>query len=217
MLNKRICTIYELKDYLKNTVSERRYIHSLGVAKTAKELLEKYDCTAAIETWEGFSAPIFCGIAHDLARELSDALILQYCEKKRLTLTKEEIVSPVLAHGLVSAHIAKELCGDYPSSWERAIIVHTTGATNMDDLALALFNADFIEPSRRFMTEERRAYYLSAPSLSACAYRILCDMLDHWKSSGNFEPSASAQAMKSELEAKGCDVGRYPWNEDWRK
>ena len=217
MLSKKICTIEELKAYLKNTVSERRYIHSLGVAETTKNLLEKYGCQACPDEFNGFFAPIFCGIAHDLARELSDASIVQYCEKNGLILTKEELVSPLLAHGLVSSHMAKELCGDYPSSWKRAITVHTTGAANMDDLALALFSADFIEPSRRYMTEERRSYYLSAPSLSACAYRILCDMIDHWKNSGKFEPSETSKAMKAELEAKGCDVGRFPWKEDWRK
>ncbi len=217
MLNKRICTIEELKDYLKKTVSERRYIHSLGVAETTNILLEKYNCSLLEPSWNGFSAPFFCGIAHDLARELSDSSIMQYCEKNGLKLTQEELVSPVLAHGLVSSHMAKELCGQYPSSWERAIIVHTTGSANMDDLALALFSADFIEPSRRFMTSQRRSYYLSAPSLSSCAYRILCDMIDHWKSCGNFEPSESAKAMKVELEAKGCALGRFPWEKDWRK
>jgi HD superfamily phosphohydrolase YqeK len=212
-----ICTTEMLEQHLKNTVSERRYIHSFGVAQTTKMLLEKYGCQACPNEWNGFSAPIFCGLAHDLARELSDSSILQYCEKNGLTLTKGEIVSPVLAHGLVSAHMAKELCGDYPASWERAIIVHTVGNSNMDDLALALFSADFIEPSRRFMTEERRSYYLSAPNLASCAYRILCDMLDHWKKSGSFEPSEEAKLMKAELEAKGCAEGRFPWAEDWRK
>lgn len=217
MLSKKICTIEDLRQYLKNTVSERRYIHSLGVAETTCKLLDKYHCSILEPVWNGFSAPVFCGIAHDLARELSDAEIVHYCEKNGLELTKEERVSPVLAHGLVSSHIAKELCGQYPSSWQRAIIVHTTGDANMDDLALALFSADFIEPSRRFMTDQRRAYYLSSPSLGSCAYRILCDMIDHWKSCGNFEPSESAKAMKAELEAKGCDTGRFPWAEDWRK
>lgn len=217
MSETTIYTTEELGLYLKDTVSERRYIHSLGVAQTAKRLLEKYDLKASPNEWNGFSAPIFCGLAHDLARELSDSSILQYCEKNGLILTKEEMISPVLAHGLVSAHMAKELCGDYPSSWERAIIVHTVGNSNMDDLALALFSADFIEPSRRFMTEARRAYYLSSPNLASCAYRILCDMLDHWKKSGSFEPSEAAKLMKAELEAKGCAEGQFPWAEDWRK
>ncbi len=213
----KICTIEELKEYLKRTVSERRYIHSLGVAQTTEMLLEKYGCKGCPSEWNGFVAPAFCGISHDLARELSDSSILEYCEKNGLKLSKEDLVSPVLAHGLVSSHLAKELCGSYPASWKKAIIAHTTGSADMDDLALALFSADFIEPSRRFMTNERRAYYLCAPSLGACAYRILCDMMDHWKQSGNFEPSEGSKAMKAQLEAQGCAEGRFPWAEDWRK
>ncbi len=217
MSKTTICTVEELEAYLKNTVSEHRYIHSLGVAQTAKMLLEKYGCQASPEQWKGFCAPVFCGLAHDLARELPDSSILEYCEKNDLTLTKEELASPVLAHGLVSSDMVKKLCGDYPASWERAIIVHTVGSSNMDDLALALFSADFIEPSRRFMTDQRRAYYLSSPNLASCAYRILCDMIDHWKERGNFEPSEQAKSMMAELEAKGCAQGRFPWNENWRK
>ncbi len=217
MSKPMICTVEELEEYLKNTVSERRYIHSVGVAQTTKMLLEKYGCKANPKQWNGFCAPIFCGLAHDLARELSDDSIVQYCKENGLSLAKEEIATPVLAHGLVSADMAKKLCGDYPSSWERAIRVHTVGSTNMDDLALALFSADFIEPSRRFMTDERRSYYLSASDLASCAYRILCDMLDHWKKSGNFEISEDAKQMKAELEERGCAEGRFPWAEDWRK
>lgn len=212
-----IYTAEELKEYLKNTVSERRYLHSIGVAQTAARLLEKYQCQTSPKEWNNFSAPIFCGLAHDLARELSDASILEYCEKNGLTLSKEEIDSPVLAHGLVSSHMAKNLCGNYPPSWENAIVVHTLGSSNMDALALAIFSADFIEPSRRFMTEQRRAYYLSAPNLETCAYWILCDMINHWKETNSFDLSDKTIAMKRELENKGCAHGYSPWATSWRK
>ena len=67
MSKPMICTVEELEEYLKNTVSERRYIHSVGVAQTTKMLLEKYGCKANPEQWDGFCAPIFCGLAHDLS------------------------------------------------------------------------------------------------------------------------------------------------------
>lgn len=214
-----ICTVEELKEHLKNTVSERRYIHSLGVAQTTERLLKNYRQEGNPSRWGNFSASEFCGLAHDLAREFSDASILEYCEKNNLTLTKDELTSPVLAHGLVASDQVKKLCGNYPASWEKAIVVHTTGASNMDALALAVFIADFIEPSRRFMTEQRRAYYLSAPTIESCAYWILCDMIRHWTEDGTlkFELSEATKAMKRELEAKGCEQGYIPWTTDWRK
>ncbi|MBQ4500583.1 MAG: hypothetical protein II962_01970, partial [Spirochaetales bacterium] len=83
--------------------------------------------------------------------------------------------------------------------------VHTTGNAGMDDLALALFIADYIEPTRRFMTDERRAFYLGSASISQCAYRVLCDMIDHWRQTGFHDASSGSVAMKEFLErSAGC-------------
>lgn len=206
-------TIDDLDSYLKGRVSQKRYIHSRGVAETASKLLVQYPLEDYPRMWKGFDAAFFCGLSHDIAREMDDASILGYCHENSLELSKQEIDSPVLAHGLVSADIVSKLCPDYPRSWKTAIEVHTTGCAEMDSLALAIFCADFIEPSRRFMTSERRDYYLSSPNLGACAYRILCDMIDHWKESGFVDIAIGSLEMKAYLEAKGCSVGRFPWKD----
>jgi len=189
--------IEELKTYLHESVSEKRFIHSLGVAETTEAVLHRYHKN--IEIKNNFNSAIFCGLAHDLGREFSDEQILDYCKKNNLELNEEQENSPVLAHGIVSADIAKKLCGDYPESWHRAICIHTTGDKDMDDLALALFIADYIEPSRVFMTEEKRAYYLSSPSLKQCAYLILIDMINHWKQKGYHDASGQSLAMLAYL------------------
>jgi len=207
-----ICTTEELQSYLKNTVSSHRYIHSLGVAATCKELLERYPNKDYPATWKSFEAASFCSLSHDLAREMNDSLILEYCKENSIKLSQEDINAPVLAHGKVSAHIAKRLCGGYPNEWYLAIEEHTVGCANMDSLALALFCADFIEPSRPFMNEERKAYYLSSSCLGACAYRILCDMIDHRISKGFFDIAQDSLAMKKDLEEKHCNTGRIAWN-----
>ena len=206
-----IANIEDLDGFLKGKVSEKRYIHSQGVAATTARLLELYPSNDYPKTWKGFDAAYFCGLSHDIAREMDDASILAYCHENSVELTQQEIDAPVLAHGKVSADIVSKLCPGYPSSWKRAIEVHTTGCAGMDSLALALFVADFIEPSRRFMTDERRSYYLASPNLEACAYRVLCDMMDHWKESGFLCIAKGSVEMKADLEAKGCDEGRFPW------
>lgn len=205
MSKSTISTLEELTEYLRSTVSERRFVHSLGVAKTAKQVLEHYGLHDYEESWKGFDAPLFCGIAHDLAREMSDGSILQYCKENHITISKEDIRTPVLAHGLVSAEIARTLVGNFPLSWYKALCVHTTGNTSMDSLALALFIADYIEPSRKFMTEEKRSFYLGSKSIYLCAYRILCDMIGHWEQTGMSSISDCSFAMKRELEKEhGC-------------
>ena len=205
MSEPRISTSEQLASYLKNTVSEKRYVHSLGVAQTAREVLDLFSCTDYTASWHGFDAPQFCGLVHDIAREMTDAQLLDYCRKNNIFLSKEDIESPVLAHGTVSAEIARNLVGAYPFSWYKALCVHTSGNAGMDDLALALFIADYIEPSRTFMTDERRAFYLGSGNIYRCAYRILCDMIEHWRRKGFHDASSGSLAMLGWLEkSKGC-------------
>ncbi len=205
MSELKVSTIEELTAYLKEHVSERRYIHSLGVAQTTRKVLEHFGCTDYVCSWNGFNAPEFCGIAHDMAREIPDASLLEYCRVKNVLLSDEDVKAPVLAHGTVSAEIVMDLVGKFPMSWYKAICVHTTGNSGMDSLALALFIADYIEPSRKFMTDARRAFYLGSDSIQQCAYRVLCDMIDHWRSTGFHDASSGSLAMKAYLEKEwGC-------------
>lgn len=200
MSKPTVFTSEQLREHLRQSVSERRYLHSLGVAQTAGEVLEHFGCRDYTKSWNVFRAPEFCGLAHDLAREMTDASLLEYCSKKGIVLSGEDIVSPVLAHGVVSAEIAFGLVGMYPMSWYKALCVHTTGNAGMDELALALFIADYIEPTRKFMTAEKRAFYLGSESISQCAYRVLCDMIDHWRQTGFHDASSGSMAMKEYLE-----------------
>ena len=205
MSKPTVSTSEELQKYLQGSVSEKRYLHSLGVASTAVKVLEHFGCEDYGKSWNGFSAPVFCGLAHDLAREFSDSSILEYCSKNNIYLSKEDIDAPVLAHGTVSAEIAMGLVGEYPMSWYKALCVHTTGNAGMDDLALALFIADYIEPTRKFMTDQRRGFYLGSTDIYQCAYRVLCDMIDHWRQTGFHDASSGSLAMKKDLEERrGC-------------
>ncbi len=204
MSKPSIFTYEKLKSLLRKTVSEKRYLHSLGVAKTSDEVLKHFSCTDYDASWHDFDAPHFCGIVHDIAREMGDSELLAFCNARGILLSKEDVEAPVLAHGTVSAEIAMDLVGSYPISWYKALCVHTTGNAGMDDLALALFIADYIEPTRVFMTEARRGFYLSSANLSQCAYRILCDMIEHWRQKGFHQPSSGSLLMKASLEKRGC-------------
>lgn len=200
MSEKIISTAEQLKDYMQSHLSEKRYKHCLSVAETTTKIMKHFNLVASEETYLCFEACEFCGLAHDIAREFSDEQILEYCRKNALKLNEDEMRFPVLAHGLVSAHLAQTLCGSYPVSWYKAIMEHTTGDCNMDCLSLALFCADYIEPLRTFLTDARREYYLSSSSLEECAYRILCDMMNHWKEKGNHISCFKSNRMKAYLE-----------------
>lgn len=202
MSEKKIYTTDMLNVLLKETVSEKRYIHSIGVAETTQWLLKHFNCKNYEESWNGFDAGTFCGLIHDLSREYSDEQWLSFCREKGIELDEDSLAFPVLAHGIVSASLAKELVGDYPQSWFRAVQIHTVGDADMDDLALALFIADFTEPSRVFLNDEKRKQYYSNPDIYSCAYQVLCDMMEHWKTKTNFQNAAASVRMKEALEKK---------------
>ena len=136
MSENRICTFEQLSAFVRSSVSEKRYLHSIGVAQSAQMLLEYYGCRNYEKTWKGFCAPAFCGIIHDLAREKTEKELLEYCRVNAIETSSEERAFPVLVHGKVSAHMAMTLCPGYPQSWKKAVEVHTTGGPDMDDLAI---------------------------------------------------------------------------------
>ena len=61
---------------LKNTLSEKRYKHSLGVMKKAEELASIY----GIDT----NVAKLTGLAHDIGKEFSDEEMLKYAKENNL-------------------------------------------------------------------------------------------------------------------------------------
>lgn len=142
-------TAEAIEQYIKENLSEKRYIHSLGVAAEAKKLAGKYG--ADIEK------AYFAGLAHDLAKELSE-------EEMRLKLAKyehEELLdrySYPLLHGPVAALILEKEFSVSDNEILEAVCYHTTGKENMCLLAKIIYLADFIEPNRNFCgVEQARA------------------------------------------------------------
>lgn len=194
--------IEEIRTLLKKTVSEKRYIHCLGVAGATADILRHYNCSDYTHTWNGYEAASFCGTVHDLARELSGPQMIEYCENNSIEISEEERKSPLLLHGKASVSMIEKITGKIPDDWKTAICIHTTGDRKMNDLALALFIADFIEPSRTYMTDERRNGYLAENSLQKCAYSVLVDIMNHWAEKAEHSASSLSLAMKADLEKR---------------
>ncbi len=130
-----------LRDRIKETLKQPRYIHSTGVEEVACDL-------AVIYGYDTEKASI-AGILHDCARNLSDQELLQYCEVNHLEVTEIEARCPFLLHSKVGAAFAKELFGIEDPEIISSIIYHTTGRPNMTLLEKIIFTADYIEPYRK--------------------------------------------------------------------
>lgn len=135
-------SIEEMKIYLKENLMEKRYIHTLGVAETAKKL-------AKLNGVSEEKAEI-AGLAHDVAKNLSIEKMKNIIEQNGIILSKIEENNPSLWHSIIAHIEAKDKLKIEDEEILDAIRWHTTGKENMSKLDKIIYLADMIEPSRDF-------------------------------------------------------------------
>ena len=131
-----------LKAEVRKEVPERRYIHSLGVADTAKYLAEKYG-------GDPEKAEI-AGILHDLAKYWSKERLAEEIQKSNELNQDLLAYNSELWHGPVASVIIQERYQITDEEIIMAIRYHTSGREHMSLLEKIVCLADYIEPSRQF-------------------------------------------------------------------
>jgi predicted HD superfamily hydrolase involved in NAD metabolism len=132
---------------LELRLSPGRRNHSLAVAVLARSL-----CGAAgVDPARGYLA----GLAHDLAREMSEADLLRLAGQRR-TCTPLELAHPVLVHGRAAAALVHSELGLEDASLLQALEDHVTGRPGMGALSKIVFVADFLEPGRGWCSSDFR-------------------------------------------------------------
>lgn len=130
-----------LENYVRKNLSEKRYIHSLNVAKEAEILAKKYGA----DTEKAYIA----GIAHDLAKEIPLDILKEKLVKYKNENLLKEYPYPLL-HGPAAALILKNEFKVTDDEILDAVYYHTTGKCDMHLLTKIIYIADFIEPGRVF-------------------------------------------------------------------
>lgn len=126
---------------LRNELGERRLLHSVLVAATARRLARRYGLD------EGEAA--LAGLLHDCAKALPLDRLQAVARENRLPLDSQTMHSESLLHAPVSAVLAQREYGVTDPAVLSAIRCHTTGRVGMQPLDMVVFVADKIEPSRR--------------------------------------------------------------------
>lgn len=140
----------EIENDVKSVLSEYRFTHSLGVAKKAIELAKIYGVQEEIAKK--------VGIAHDIAKEMTDEEMIEYAKANNIRIDEIETVKPSLLHGKIGADIATKKYG-FTEDMVNAIKWHTTGRKNMSMLEKIIYVADKTEENRkgtRFNLEKSR-------------------------------------------------------------
>lgn len=129
--------LYQL---LAETLSDKRLLHSLLVAYTARDLARRHG--------QDSEAVALAGLLHDCAKCLPLAELQRIAKERRLLLDKETLASQNLLHGPVGAALAEARYGVTDPNILSAIGCHTVGKVGMLPLDMILYLSDKIEPSR---------------------------------------------------------------------
>ncbi len=130
-----------LEDLVKTNLSEYRYIHTLGVAKLAKELA----CYHNIDPNKAYMAGLF----HDLTKELSNEQqdeYLRYYDPDKLNYPEK------VKHSFTCKYYLREKFHLHDGDVLNAIYNHTICNSN-DKLSLILYVADKREENRHIDDE----------------------------------------------------------------
>lgn len=129
----------EIEKIVKQTLSEKRYIHSCGVAKRAVELAKIYG--------QDQEKAKIIGIAHDIAKEMPKQEALNYAKENGIEFDEIEKLEPGLWHSKLGADIAKKKFG-FTDDMAQAILYHTTANINMNTMDKIIYIADKTEEGR---------------------------------------------------------------------
>ncbi len=125
---------------LRGMVSEKRFLHSLGVRDTAVLLAERY----GVDTEKARIA----GVLHDCAKDIPKSEAFRMCDEAGISLKPVCYIEKGLVHSYLGAHIAKTEFGVSDSEILEAIYYHTTGHEDMPLLTKIIYLSDIIEPGR---------------------------------------------------------------------
>lgn len=143
---EKVINVEYMKTILKQSLSEKRYEHSIRVAETAVSLARLYH----INEEKAYLA----GILHDCARNIS-AEKMEKLIKEDEDLTKEDYKYPEIIHGFAGAVLARNIFRIEDVEILHAIKYHTVGRKNMSDLEKIIYIADWIEPGRNGKSIEK--------------------------------------------------------------
>ncbi len=128
--------------YLKENIDEKRLAHSLGTAKEAVKLANKYRADA--------KKAHIAGLLHDVAKGKSQCGFKKYADQYGIDIDDIEAKNTELIHGKLGAAMVKEQLNIDDEDILCAIRWHTTGRAGMSLLEKIIYIADLIEPGRHF-------------------------------------------------------------------
>ena len=189
----------EIRERLKNSLSEARYAHSLGVAATAACMAMRYDISLVERAY-------LAGLVHDAAKCMSDEEKLRLAEEKGLPVNSYEKASPGLLHAPLGAVLAEEVYGVRDEEILSAVRLHTLGRPEMTTLEAILYVSDYVEPDRPDVPYFRAIREAAFRDLNEACYLTAKTAVDYTRNKGQAVDPRSLATLdyyRNRMEEKG--------------
>lgn len=136
--------INEIRDIVKSFVSEKRFLHTLGVENEVYKL-------GKIFLPEKAEKLRLTGILHDITKDFKTEKQLHLCDEYGIKYDINNLV-PKLLHAKTGCEFARRLLNSAIVDDEvyNGILYHTTGRSNMTLFEALVYLADYIEETRTF-------------------------------------------------------------------
>lgn len=132
----------EYDELLRSKLDDYRYVHSLGVAKSARELAKLYGADE--------EKAYFSGLLHDVMKNATPDEQLQIITKADIMLSPCEMRNDKLWHAIAGAAFLKTELNIEDEEIIGAVRWHTTGKAGMSTLEKVVYLADFISEDRTY-------------------------------------------------------------------
>lgn len=135
----------EIYKYLKEHLSEKRYVHTMAVKELAVKLAKFYKLDVLkCET---------AALLHDCAKNMSVDEMKKYISKNKLKIKECDFVVkylPQVLHSYIGADVAEKVFNINDKDILNAIKNHTVGRTKMSDYEKIIFIADALSADRQY-------------------------------------------------------------------
>ena len=132
----------EIRKLLRSKLDDYRYIHSLGVADSARVLAKLYGADE--------EKAYFAGLVHDICKNIPKDEQLSIIEKGGVTLTDAEKNNPALWHGIAGECYLRLTMGITDPEILGSVRYHTTGKAGMCLMEKIIYVADYISAERNY-------------------------------------------------------------------
>lgn len=177
----------EAQTRLRETLSPKRFTHSLNVMELCGQLAPKY----GIDRDKALTA----GLLHDSAKYMDADQMMAVCIDHGYQPDDIQLRAKHLLHPIVGSYIAREEYGVEDEDILNAIANHTCGRPGMSDLELLVFSADYCEVGRTH-GDAPAARELLGRDLQQAALHILDNVIRYNQDKGVEVHPASIETRK---------------------